>query len=239
MTLTLVCTRRLGSSTTPAHVSNIPWRRPLQATQRTTRNEIYVDVLETITGSFSRGAHPKALSNLQLQGAIECNSKLSGTPDLSLKLSNPSSMVGLSLHPCVRVKRWKKEGLFSFIPPDGQFTLAEFDVQGVMSLEKQVPVWIHCSKEERSGKEPSTFRIEIGASTSVEGLSVSFETRVDGCTVETNVTGGSRSGVMTGEDINAVKGSVHNDTKSGLVRWTIDKFESTQKPLILSGTIKR
>lgn len=139
----------------------------------------------------------------------------------------------------MRVKRWKREGVFSFVPPDGDFTLAEFDIQGVSSLEKQVPVWIRCSRDERSGREPSTFRIEVGANSSIEGLVMSFEIKRDGCTVETTVNGGSRSGVMTGEDISAVKGSVHHDTKSGLIRWTIDRLESTQKSLVLSGIIKR
>lgn len=146
-------------------------------------------------------------------------------------------MVAISLHPCVRVKRWKKEGLFSFIPPDGRFTLAEFDVEDVASLEKQVPIWIRCSREEQAGKEASTFQIEIGATTSVDDIEVSFDVGGKGCTVESTLTGGSRGG-MTSEDVNALKGSVHHDAKSGIVKWSIDSLESTQKPLLLSGTIK-
>lgn len=150
-------------------------------------------------------------------------------------------MVGLSLHPCVRVKRWKKEGVFSFVPPDGHFTLAEYDVQGMTtSLEKQVPIWIHCGREEKAGKEASTFKIEVGSNITVENLEASFETRVKECTIETTVTGGSRSdGGVAGEDVNIVRGSVHHDSKSGILRWNIDKVDSRQKPLILSGTIKR
>jgi hypothetical protein len=223
-------------------ISSIPWRRPAPATPRTTRNEIYVDVVEKIQGSFSRGSHPKGLPNLLLRGAIECNSKLGGTPDLSLRLNNTKSMVGLSLHPCVRVKRWRKEGLFSFIPPDGRFTLAEFDLEGIASVEKQVPIWIRCNREEKSGKEASTFRIEIGATASVDEIEISFAIQDRNCSIETTVTGGSRSGAgvgMSSEDVNLLKGVVHHDTKSGIVKWTIDTLESMQKPLLLSGTIKR
>ncbi|KAI7533172.1 clathrin adaptor, mu subunit [Hortaea werneckii] len=31
-------------------------------------------------------------------------------------------------HPCVRLNRWKSEGLLSFVPPDGRFALAGYEV---------------------------------------------------------------------------------------------------------------
>lgn len=130
--------------------------------------------------------------------------------------------------------------MFSFVPPDGHFILAEYDVQGLTnSLEKQVPIWIHCNREEKAGKEASTFRIEIGSNTTVENLEISFDTRGKECTIETTVTGGNQSdGRVVGEDVNTLKGIVHHDSKSGVLRWNVDKVESRQKPLILTGTIK-
>ena len=242
LTLTPARPTSLSSAPTPAHVSTIPWRRPMQAAQRSTRNEIYVDVVETLQGSFTRGPHARSLCNLALQGSIECNSKLSGTPDLCLRFNSTKAMVGMRLHPCVRVKRWKREGVFSFIPPDGPFILADFDVEGGGSLEKQVPIWLQCSREEKRGKEPSTFEIQVGVHVPVDEIEICFAIQEEGCTVDSTLTGGSRNGGgigVAGEDMNALKGTVHHDAKSGTVRWTIGRLESTQKPVVLTGTIRR
>ncbi|UZJ51722.1 hypothetical protein CBS101457_001042 [Exobasidium rhododendri] len=228
----------LSSSAPPPHVSDIPWRRPLQATQRTSRNEIYVDVVETLQGSFSRGLHPRALPNLCLTGAIECNSKLNGTPDLSLCFNDTKVMGAISLHPCVRVKRWKREGVFSFIPPDGSFVLADFDLKVDNSLEKQVPIWIHCRREEKIGLQSTTFQIEVGANTSVDELEISFDVQEKGCTFDSIVTGGSQGSGLAIEDINALKGTVQHDAKSGVIRWSISRLSNSQKPLVLSGSFK-
>jgi AP-3 complex subunit mu len=199
-----------------------------------------VDVVEVLQGSFSRGPHPRALLNLQLRGAIECNSKLSGTPDLSLSLHNTKIMEAISLHPCVRVKRWKKEGLFSFIPPDGRFLLADFDVQTSISLEKQMPVWIKCHREEKTGSGSTTFQIEVGATySSVDEIDISFDVEEKSCALESTITGGSQQGgELAVDDVNALRGTIQHDSKSGLIRWSIARLKSSQKPLLLSGTFK-
>jgi AP-3 complex subunit mu len=42
--------------------------------------------------------------------------------------AHPTAIVGPSLHPCVRTRRWTREGILSFVPPDGAFELAQFSV---------------------------------------------------------------------------------------------------------------
>ena len=69
-------------------------------------------------------------------GSILFTSKLSGVPDLLLTLSAPGGKHTISnlfelpvFHPCVRLARWKeKPGELSFVPPDGKFLLAGYEV---------------------------------------------------------------------------------------------------------------
>lgn len=148
-----------------------------------------------------------------------------------------------SLHPCVRVKRWKKEKMFSFVPPDGRFILAEYDLERPERLEKSIPISIKCSRQDKSSNDTFTFTIEITAHALVENIEISFDVKKKSCTVETSIAGGSpmgssNMGILT-EDLNALKGSVNHDPKSGVVRWVIDKLDASQKPLNLNGTIRR
>jgi hypothetical protein len=80
------------------------------------------------------------------QGTIAFTSKLSGVPDITLSLTAPSGkqhiasvMDLLVFHPCVRLAHWRsKPGELSFVPPDGRFVLAGYEVDllpgGVESL---------------------------------------------------------------------------------------------------------
>lgn len=113
----------------------IPWRRP---NVRHTSNELYVDILENVSAIFAPSGRPiSAISS----GSIAFTAKISGVPELLLTLSAPggsSSNKGSSIsrtmqspvfHPCVRLARWKEHpGELSFVPPDGRFVLAGYEV---------------------------------------------------------------------------------------------------------------
>lgn len=118
----------LGASTANAHV--VPWRR---ANVRHTSNELYVDLVETLSVIIAPSGRPiSAFAN----GTIAFTSKVSGVPDLLLTLSSPSgrqnfeSVMDLPVfHPCVRLARWRERpGELSFVPPDGRFVLAGYEV---------------------------------------------------------------------------------------------------------------
>lgn len=164
---------------------------------RYSRNEVYVDIVETLTGVMDRKG--KSVAGLDLQVSIACRAKLSGDPDLTLALhpapTGPSSPIGHpSLHPCVRQKRWSKEGILSFVPPDGEFQLAEFPVSlGVESVkgastsrgsswDRDVPFALAATRspnKDSKGKE-WTFELRLSAANggnrpwSAEGIEVSF-----------------------------------------------------------------
>ncbi|RPB13356.1 clathrin adaptor, mu subunit [Morchella conica CCBAS932] len=120
--------------TPPTTPSTIPWRR---SNVRHTTNELYVDLIELITATIAPSGRPlSARSN----GTIAMTCKLTGIPDLLLTLQTPSAPQRLGsspacglqfpvFHPCVRLTRWRdRPGELSFVPPDGKFVLASYEV---------------------------------------------------------------------------------------------------------------
>ena len=97
---------------------------------RHTSNEMYVDIVETLAVTISPSGRPlSAIAN----GTIAFTAKVSGIPDLVLHLGCPggvSNAMSLTVfHPCVRLNRWKERpGELSFVPPDGRFVLAGYEV---------------------------------------------------------------------------------------------------------------
>ncbi|KAI5309783.1 hypothetical protein KEM55_002428 [Ascosphaera atra] len=115
-----------GSSSTSA----IPWRR---SGVRHTSNELYVDIIESLNVTLApSGRIISAISN----GSILFTAKISGVPDLVLSLTGPGGASTMRdrlqlpvFHPCVRLARWRERpGELSFIPPDGRFMLAGYEV---------------------------------------------------------------------------------------------------------------
>jgi hypothetical protein len=96
---------------------------------------MYADVVETVSVTLAPSGRPLAAF---ANGTIAFTSKVSGVPDILLTLAGPSgsskhnlgSLVELPVfHPCVRLSRWKEHpGELSFVPPDGRFILAGYEV---------------------------------------------------------------------------------------------------------------
>ncbi|KAH8670956.1 adaptor complexes medium subunit family protein [Xylariales sp. PMI_506] len=108
----------------------LPWRR---ANVRHTSNELYADLVETLSVTLAPSGRPiAAFAN----GTIAFTSKVSGVPDITVTLTGPSGKHNLGsiielpvFHPCVRLNRWRENpGELSFIPPDGRFILAGYEV---------------------------------------------------------------------------------------------------------------
>lgn len=116
--------------------SPVPWRR---ANVRHTSNELYVDIVETLSVIIAPSGRPlSAIAN----GTIAFTSKVSGVPDLFLQLGCPGGVANTmalpAFHPCVRLNKWRdRPGDLSFVPPDGRFVLAgyEVDLLGPAALE--------------------------------------------------------------------------------------------------------
>lgn len=160
----------------------IPWRR---ANVRHTSNELYVDIVETLSITLAPSGFPLAAF---AYGTIAFTSKISGVPDLLLTLSTPGGKAAIDralelpvFHPCVRLARWRERpGELSFVPPDGKFVLGgyevnllpsglDFDLRSPPNL--QLPVSIEVAKS--LGPTGADFEVRLHLSNTFAGASTS------------------------------------------------------------------
>jgi AP-3 complex subunit mu len=146
--------------------SPIPWRKSVV---KHTNNEIYFDLVECLRGVVNKWVLSALLILLSLivilyrhgtpvstnvWGTIETNAKLSGTPDCSLSFTNTQLMADLAFHPCVRIQRWTRDKVLSFVPPDGKFVLCEYryvPTTGSVALPLSVKTMV--KMDDANGKE--------------------------------------------------------------------------------------
>ena len=159
---------------------------------RHTSNELYVDIVETLSVTLAPSSRPLAAF---ANGTIAFTSKVSGMPDLVLNLNVPGGKHAIHrvmelpvFHPCVRLARWnEKPGELSFVPPDGKFVLAGYEVNLLPSTELSsrsiknlnLPVSIEVSTS--LGTTGSEFEVRLLISSTFAGsLSSSSATRRPG-----------------------------------------------------------
>lgn len=125
----------LPSQSQTTQGSTVPWRR---SNVRHTSNELYVDIVESLSVTMAPSGRPLSAF---AHGSVVFTSKVSGVPDLLLHLSTGGKGAGMGtrgdqlrnvmervvFHPCVRLNTWKKEGVLSFVPPDGRFALCGYE----------------------------------------------------------------------------------------------------------------
>lgn len=100
--------------------SMVTWRSPKV---KYAANEIYFDIVDTVDATMRLDGR---LVSCEVRSTIEANCKLSGMPDLTMAFADTSPLRDARFHPCVRVKRFRSDGVLSFVPPDGSFRLADF-----------------------------------------------------------------------------------------------------------------
>ncbi|KAJ5544744.1 AP complex mu/sigma subunit [Penicillium sp. DV-2018c] len=241
----------------------IPWRRP---GVRHTSNELYVDIIESL--SVTMAPSGRLLSAL-VSGTIAFTAKISGVPDLLLSLSAPGGQHALArkielpvFHPCVRLARWKERpGDLSFIPPDGRFILAGYEVdllpidpdldESPTHMEKVfLPAIVDIRK--LLGPSGSEFEVRLTLNTNFPGQSSSSRpgaTRSGSGTSTPSFLGGSgSSGPVLEEvvvsvpisksvrhitDMQASRGDAQYAPSSGLLEWRIPTGKDAGS---LSGT---
>lgn len=148
---------------------------------RHTSNELYVDIVESLSVTLAPSGRPLAAF---ANGSILFTSKISGVPELILSLSGSGGKLGMEkavevpvFHPCVRLARWKERpGELSFVPPDGKFMLAGYEVNLMPSnpdlkswsnTNLQLPVSIEVSKS--LGPSGADFEVRLIFSTTFPG----------------------------------------------------------------------
>ena len=106
----------------PGATSSMPWRA---GSVKYANNEMYVDVVEEVDAMLDEQGN---VVSADVSGSIECVSRLSGVPDLTLTFRDPSLIDDCSFHPCVRYGRYERDHVVSFVPPDGAFNLMRYRV---------------------------------------------------------------------------------------------------------------
>ena len=133
-------------------LTNMPWRT---GGVKYANNEIYFDIVEDIDCILD----PKGNSiTCDVNGRIECQSRLSGTPDLELHLSDPTILDDVSFHPCVRQMPWVKKRVVSFVPPDGKFLLCSYR----LANQAQIYPPFYCKKDLHYGTHSGRLEIQVG-----------------------------------------------------------------------------
>lgn len=111
---------RVSDTIGTAAMSVIPWRK---SDVRHLQNEIFFDILEELDCIIDTNG---AVLKNDVRGTIQVRCLLSGTPDLTLVLSDSRAIEDVSFHPCVRHGLFEREKVVSFVPPDGEFKLLEY-----------------------------------------------------------------------------------------------------------------
>ena len=122
-------------------VSKIPWRK---ANVAYVANEIYFDINEQLDAIVNSNGN---VVHATVYGDIMCNCRLSGVPDLTLTFTRPALLDDCSLHRCVRINRFQRERVISFVPPDGPFKLLSYKVAAGIAL----PVYVKPQIAYRAG----------------------------------------------------------------------------------------
>jgi len=209
---------------TGSGVVSVPWRR---TGIKYTANEFFLDIVEDVDCIVEANGN---LITAGVVGNIYANCKLSGMPDLTLNFVNPGLLDDVSLHPCVRVFRWEKSRVISFVPPDGRFKLMSYRVRGSGVMP---PVNI---RPNIKFEQPAA-----GSGLGVTGkLDVSVAPRhfqnpksiVEDLVVTIPMPKGVTSVLLT-----TTAGSFDFDAKQKVVVWTIGKWNAQLSQVGISGTI--
>jgi len=130
--------------------SKIPWRK---SDVKYVTNAIYFDIIESVDAIVDSNG---LITSSVIHGEIRCRCQLSGVPDLVLSLSRNVNIQDCSLHRCVRIARFEKERVLSFVPPDGDFTLCNYKVPN------QVNVPIYIRPDFIWSKDQCKFTVTVG-----------------------------------------------------------------------------
>eukprot|EP00727_Mastigamoeba_balamuthi_P002066 m51a1_g11857 Adaptor protein complex 3 (AP-3), mu subunit (430) ;mRNA; f:500233-502394 len=211
----------LGSDLPGCTLTNAPWRR---TGVKYANNEIFFDIVEELDAIMDCAGGVVAA---EVSGAIMVNSRLSGTPDLSLTFQNPSLLDDVSMHPCVRYQRWEQNRVLSFVPPDGQFKLLTYRVKGGV----QLPIGVRpaISFTETGG------RVDVGVvvkSVSGGGAKTLVENLIENLVVLVPFPK-----AVASVNLSCTVGTFAFDQKTKVVTWTLGKVGRLSKMPSLTGTV--
>jgi len=205
-------------------VVSVPWRR---TGIKYAANEFFLDLVEDVDCIVEANGNTVTAG---VSGNVYANCKLSGMPDLTLTFVNPGLLDDVSLHPCVRVFRWEKSRIISFVPPDGRFKLMSYRVRGSGVMPPiNIRPNIKFDRQNDSAGATVTGKLDV----SVSPRHFPSPKNV----VEDLVVTIPLPKTVTGVLLTTTCGSFDFDAKLKTVVWTIGKWNPTMSQAGISGTI--
>jgi AP-3 complex subunit mu len=242
-TSTSVVSDELPSGT----VSNMPWRT---AGVHYSQNEIYMDIIEEVDAIVDASGR---LVSVDVSGSIQCQSHLSGIPDLLLTFKDPTLIDDCSFHPCVRYGRFEHDQVVSFVPPDGNFQLMRYRIKRDSVANFTPPIYCHVQWNIAKDKDDKNFNSTLDAAdkndTAPTRSTGRIVLQVGLTSLSSLIFSASRnkSQPLVIEDVaitipfpKAVRsianscsvsmGSLIYDEAGKVVRWNLGKMDVTKKP---------
>lgn len=203
-------TSSVTSKVNASSQSKIPWRK---ADAKYLTNEIYFDIVEHVDAVISSNQN---VISCMLYGDINCNCRLTGMPDLTLTFNRPSILDDCSLHRCVRILRFQREKVVSFVPPDGNFRLLSYKTAG-----GDIPIYV---KPQISFK-PGSGKVHI-----MVGRKGMVNKPITNIIVTIPLPSETRN-----TSLSANIGAVKYDQKKKVVTWEFAKIPQDLTPVIEGG----
>jgi AP-3 complex subunit mu len=244
-------TSSVAESLSSSATSVIPWRR---ANVAYTSNEIYFDLVEEIDCIIEPNGTVAANS---VRGTVWCKCQMSGIPDLTLWFNNPGAITDPGFHPCVRLARYEKDRLVSFVPPDGPFKLMTYSAA---SRDHISPIYVRPTLHWRD----SAARLSIVLATkpiaaagallrstvaSAGGVGVSMGSSTGGMAAAAGSSGEDGAIVesvslqiqfppaIISVDLVPSKGAIAYDSSTNRFSWTLGTIPASSAPYELTGNI--
>lgn len=194
-------------------LTKIPWRK---GDCKYVTNEMYFDIVEQIDATFNAGNNLLLYSSIY--GEVKANCRLTGMPDLTLNFTRSNLLTDVSLHRCVRIKRYQREKVVSFVPPDGAFRLMSYRING----NTTVPIYV---------KPTITYGPNTGRVFCQVGAKHTRDQAITDVVIIIPLTKHTQSTNLT-----ANVGGIKIDERSKVVRWVIGKLPRDKTPQ-LEGSI--
>lgn len=221
-------------------ISNIPWRA---ANVYYSQNEIYMDIVEEVDAIITAAG---AVVARDVSGAIQCQSHLSGVPDLLLTFKDPSLIDDCSFHPCVRYTRFEQDQVISFVPPDGNFELMRYRINPEQARNFCPPLYCHAQWSyaaaaaaaetkhatglEATARPTKTGRIVLQAGTTALSNLIFSQSHKGPLVVEevaVTIPFPKQTRSTSGFTVNM--GNVIYDEAGKVARWTLGKMDASKK----------
>ncbi|PXF45188.1 AP-1 complex subunit mu [Gracilariopsis chorda] len=210
------------------------------------QNEIFVDVVETIDATFE--ASHRRLSHLLVTGVVQINSRLSGTPDVSMTIRSQTPFDDVCFHHSVRRERYLQSNVLTFVPPDGVFKVMAYTIRDVRGVTLPVEVGSRFDFDpsagsgsvsvslmprfpiaSRSSRQPSLMLAQVMSAAGGKPTSDSDTIMAD---VSVKIPFGEG---VTGASLSANYGTVQFDSSTGTCKWNIGSVTRGKTPSLVGN----